>query len=76
MRRDYGSRLFFLIDSPISPSSLPALNAATADALRKWEPRFAFESLSVLSSAAGKVALSLTGRYIPTGQPLEMEVAL
>lgn len=39
MRRDYGSLLFELIDRPINGALRMLLHAATAIALRQWEPR-------------------------------------
>lgn len=39
MRRDYGSLLFELIDRPINGAIRMLLHAATAIALRRWEPR-------------------------------------
>lgn len=39
MRRDYGSKLFELIDRPISMALALQLSAASVMALKKWEPR-------------------------------------
>lgn len=39
MRRDYGSLLFELIDQPLNGALRMLLHAATALALRRWEPR-------------------------------------
>lgn len=39
MRRDYGSLLFQLIDQPLNAATAMLLRAATAVALRRWEPR-------------------------------------
>lgn len=39
MRRDYGSLLFDLIDQPINAAVRMLMHAATAIALRRWEPR-------------------------------------
>ena len=39
MRRDYGSRLFELIDAPINRSTVVDIVAETAEALMKWEDR-------------------------------------
>lgn len=39
MRRDYGSLLFELIDKPINGAMRMLLQAATAIALDRWEPR-------------------------------------
>jgi phage baseplate assembly protein W len=39
MRRNYGSRLFDLVDNPLNEQTLVELFAATAEALIRWEPR-------------------------------------
>lgn len=39
MRRDYGSLLFELVDRPINGAIRMLMHAATAIALRRWEPR-------------------------------------
>jgi phage baseplate assembly protein W len=39
MRRNYGSRLFDLVDNPLNEQTLVDLFAATAEALIRWEPR-------------------------------------
>jgi len=46
MRRDYGSRLFELVDRPINRNFTLEVYAATAEALEKWETRFKLEKVS------------------------------
>lgn len=70
MLRDYGSRLFDLIDTPVNAFSLIDIYQATVEALRKWQPDFKVANVSVLSSDAGSVTLSLNGVYTPTGLPV------
>jgi phage baseplate assembly protein W len=77
MRRDYGSRLFMLVDSPLGPATRAAFTAATSAALKKWEPRFAFDSLELAtSSPSGRVTIYIKGRHRPEDRPLDMEVTL
>lgn len=78
MRRDYGSRLFELLDSPLTAGSLALFSAATAEALSKWEPRFLFEALSFADStpSAGAVVLTITGKHVADGSLLTLDVAL
>lgn len=66
MRRDYGSRLFELLDSPLTEGPLALFSAATAEALSKWEPRFLFEALSFADStpSAGAPAFTRDGRRV------------
>lgn len=73
MRRDYGSRLYELVDAPLNNSTLLALYSATAEALQTWEPRFAIQQVATDSIEEGKVTLSLTGEYLPDGQTITLD---
>jgi uncharacterized protein len=50
MRRDYGSRLFQLLDLPAGPGLLADVVAATAEALELWEPRVDVVRVEVFST--------------------------
>lgn len=73
MRRDYGSRLFELVDRPTSPALLVEMYAATAEALAKWEPRLKVDSVQADPVASGHISLTVTGRYRPTGEQVNLE---
>ena len=73
MRRDYGSRLFQLVDAPVNKTTLVEIYAATASALRKWEPRLKVETVQVNKAEVGTLEVNLTATYIPTGAPLVVE---
>lgn len=73
MRRDYGSRLFELVDAPLNQSTLIEFYAATAEALDRWEPRFKLSSVSVDSTANGQITLNLQGTFLPEGREIKME---
>lgn len=73
MLRDYGSRLFELVDAPINRGTVVEIYAATIEALAKWEPRIAVSSVSVVSVIAGQITLSLQGVYIPNGKPITLD---
>ena len=62
MLRDYGSRLFDLIDSPINDHLKIQIFAATAESLAKWEPRFKCKNISISSIENGKIEISLDGQ--------------
>ena len=47
MRRDYGSLLFELIDKPVNGAIRMLMHAATAIALRRWEPRLRLTRVSL-----------------------------
>jgi len=74
MRRDYGSNLFELIDQPLTQSTLMDIYAATAQALRRWEPRFRLTRVQAFRAPeSGKVLLELDGIYLPDGQEIKLE---
>lgn len=73
MRREYGSRLPALIDNPMTPVLAMDLYAATAQALRRWEPRLRLDRIGIAEAAPGRVTLSLSGFYRPDGRPITMD---
>lgn len=73
MRRDYGSRLFELVDQPINRGFATEIIAATAEALGKWEPRLKLTRVAPAVAAPGRITLDLEGIYRPTGQPVRLE---
>ena len=73
MRRDYGSRLFELIDAPINRATIMEIYAATAEALEKWEPRLQLQSVQVVKAAPGEVELDMTALYLPEGKEITLE---
>lgn len=73
MRRDYGSRLFELVDAPLNRRTILQLYAATAQAVKKWEPRFKLTKVRIASASPGVVALDLTGEYLPDGQAVTVD---
>lgn len=74
MRRDYGSRLFELVDNPMGELLRTELFAATAEALERWEPRFALDRV-YLSDATdgGRIVLNLEGRILIDNQAITVE---
>ncbi|MDT0499709.1 MULTISPECIES: GPW/gp25 family protein [unclassified Halomonas] len=73
MRRDYGSRLYELVDAPMNSATLVALYAATAEAVARWEPRFRLQRVRVANAVPGAVSLNLQGIYVPTGQTIQLD---
>ena len=77
MRREYGSRLLALVDSPLTPATLTDVYAAANEALGRWEPRLRVERIRVTpaqgSAASGQVLIDLAGVYLPTGEPVRLE---
>lgn len=71
MRRTYGSRLFELVDAPLTAATVAAIVAASAEALDRWEPRLRVKRIAVAAaSAAGHFALDLDCEVLPEGTPL------
>ncbi|WP_174515617.1 GPW/gp25 family protein [Wolbachia endosymbiont of Cardiocondyla obscurior] len=68
MRREYGSRLFELIDRPINRDFSLGIYAATAEALGKWEKRFKLEKVKITEVKEGRVTLDLEGVYLSEGK--------
>lgn len=73
MRRDYGSRLFELVDAPLTQATLLEIYAATVEALQRWETRLRVIQVRALSAAPGKVEISLTGEYLPDGNIVTLD---
>lgn len=73
MRRDYGSRLFDLIDRPYSASTKLEILAATAEALMAWEPRIEVETVTLRTFTPGQILIDLVGRYLPNGQAITID---
>ena len=74
MRREYGSRLFELIDAPINSSTIIDIVSATADALAKWEPRIIVERVEIDdANETGKLALNISAKYLPDGQSIKLD---
>lgn len=62
MRRDYGSLLFDLIDGPINGAMRLLLQAATAIALRRWEPRLRLTRVQMAGDPArGQLSVRIEG---------------
>lgn len=79
MRRDYGSRLFELIDAPLNAVSRQLLAAASAGAIARWEPRVALSRVVVgAGDATGALAILIEGTRndLPGSPPLNLSIAL
>lgn len=73
MRRDYGSDLFKLIDSPLNDTGTAKIIAATAQALKKWETRLDVKKIKIASGQPGYIELDITGVYKPNGEAITLE---
>jgi len=73
MRRDYGSRLYRLVDAPMNDATRLDMMAATYEALETWEPRLTVDQVSVEMPEPGGVVVSIEGQYLPTGQHVTLD---
>ena len=74
MRREYGSRLFELVDRPLSPALRIDIVMATAVALHRWEPRIRLTRVDVTEVLEkGHLALDIEGIYRPDTQALKLD---
>lgn len=61
MRRDYGSEVPELIDQPLNGATQLRIYAATAHAVRRWEPRITLTSVELERDSDGQTSLILSG---------------
>lgn len=62
MMREYGSLLFELLDRPANAATMMLLRAASAGAIRRWEPRIRLTRVSFAGDfAAGKPVVTIEG---------------
>ena len=76
MRRDFGSEIPDMIDAKMIQKNVLAVYSAAATAIAKWEPRFRVTGAALARlTAAGEVALQVTGTYYPRGHLGDYSVA-
>ncbi|WP_253302158.1 GPW/gp25 family protein [Wolbachia endosymbiont of Psylliodes chrysocephala] len=73
MMRDYGSRLFELVDKPINRDLTLEIYSAVAEALQRWEERFKLEKVKVEGVKEGKITISLEGVYLANGKNIHFD---
>ena len=73
MRREYGSRLYQLVDAPMNRATILDLYAATAEALATWEPRIEVQQVRAQSVEAGRIVLEVSGLYLPDGSEITID---
>lgn len=74
MRRGYGSFIPRLIDQPMTPANILRLQAATAQAIMKWEPRTRLRRVVHSMDASGCVVLQI--ERVDRGQATTMRQAV
>lgn len=76
MRPEYGSRLFELVDRPISQGLLADIYAETFQAILKWEPRIKPKSAKAIEAGAGYIIIELVFRYTESEATDSVEVTV
>jgi len=71
-RRRYGSEVPELIDQPLNEATQLRIYAATAFALRRWEPRLSLSNVQLTRDTDGAIAVLLEGTA--NGQGITMAV--
>ena len=74
MRRRYGSEVPELMDQPLNSATVLRIYAATAYAIRLWEPRISLTGLQFETGQAGAASLILDG--VADGQSVQLAVGI
>lgn len=72
MRPEYGSRLPRMVDLPFNKGWLADAQAATAEALARWEPRLEKPKATVLAVVDGRIHINIAGQY--AGEDLLLDI--
>ncbi|MFM9745331.1 GPW/gp25 family protein, partial [Streptomyces brasiliscabiei] len=72
-RREYGSRLFDLIDQPTNEAWAVEVYAATAEALARWEPRIRLKRVQVYRQDNGSMLIDLEGESLVNGESILLD---
>ncbi len=59
MRRDFGSRLYQLIDAPVTQQWFSLVYSESAEAIAKWEPDVTVTGFYAESKTQGKVSVTI-----------------
>ena len=73
MRRDYGSRIFSMLDQPINQELVLQLQAAVAEALTTYEPRLRLSRVQVESKNPGEIIIRIEGYQAVDGQAINLK---
>lgn len=73
MRREYGSRIWDLVDKPMVPATILDIYAATVEAIATWEPRVAVLEVLLNAQTPGTIVLDLVIQYLPTGEIVSLD---
>ena len=73
MRRNYGSRLMYLLDSPIDHNFVAEIQGAVTEALVAYETRIRLSRVLVSDVHDAHINLTLSGFYVPDSRAITLE---
>jgi phage baseplate assembly protein W len=76
MRPEYGSRIFELLDRPLTPQTILDIIYETATSIARWEPRVKLIRVQIASVTSNSVKISLTGRLITNNTEKDFSVSM
>ncbi|MCU4317119.1 GPW/gp25 family protein [Acinetobacter bereziniae] len=76
MRREYGSLIFRLMDSPFNDATRLQVMAATATAIATWEDRIELTSTKFTEVENGQFVILLDGQLVGTNQNFNLSIPL
>lgn len=76
MRREYGSLIYQLIDSPFDEIATLQLYAATATALLRWEDRIILNSVSLVTNEEGSYFLDIDCSLVDSNKQASLSIPL
>lgn len=74
MRRQYGSAVPELIDQPLNGTTILRIYAATATAVKLWEPRIQLQRVQLEKDNNGQICLMLDG--VVNAQSIQIPVGV
>lgn len=72
MRPEYGSNIPRMVDQPVNPGWIAAVQSEAARALTRWEPRIKLKRVSLISLTDGRPVFRIEGDYIGENQILDV----
>jgi len=76
MRREYGSLIFSLLDSPFNDATRLQVMAATATAIATWVDRIQLTSAKFTKVENGKFEILLDGQIMGSNQNVNLSIPL
>ncbi|MDN8575771.1 GPW/gp25 family protein [Acinetobacter baumannii] len=76
MRREYGSLIYQLIDSPFDEIATLQLYAATATALLRWEDRIILNTVSLVNDEEGSYFLDMDCSLVDSNKHASLRIPL